>query len=119
MTIPPERMLMPGDIVLINFAPVRGSQQAGTRPGLVVSEPGMHDITRRANVCPITRNTQPWPTKVFLPQGLAAEGAVLTDQVRSIDRQERILRRLGRVPEEVLNEVRRKLAALLGIEVST
>ena len=118
MTIPPERTPKPGDIVLMDFALARGSEQAGTRPALVLSEPGMHDIARRAIVCPITRNTRPWPTKVFLPHGLAAEGAVLVDQVRSIDRQERILRTLGRVPEAVLSEVRRKLAALVGIEVS-
>lgn len=117
MTTPPERTPKPGDIVLMDFAPARGSEQAGTRPALVISERGMHEITRRAVVCPITRNTRPWPTKVFLPQGLAAEGAVLVDQVRSIDRRERILRTLGRVPEPVLDQVRRKLAALIGIEV--
>jgi mRNA interferase MazF len=117
MTTSPEGVLRPGDIVLMDFAPTRGSEQAGTRPALVISQPGMHEITRRAVVCPITRNMRPWPTKVFLPQGLAAEGAVLVDQVRSIDRKERILRTLGQVPQPVLTQVRRKLAALIGIEV--
>jgi mRNA interferase MazF len=76
----------------------------------------MHEMTRRAIVCPITRNTQPWPSKVLLPEGLAAQGAVLVDQVRSIDRNARILRKLGQVPDAVLLAVRRKLAALVGIE---
>jgi len=76
----------------------------------------MHEMTRRAIVCPITRNTQPWPSKVLLPEGLAAQGAVLVDQVRSIDRDARILRKLGQVPDAVLLLVRRKLAALTGIE---
>lgn len=107
----------PGDIVLVEFSPVRGTEQDGTRPALVVSESGMHEITRRAIICPITRNLRAWPTKVFLPTGLAAEGAVLVDQVRSIDRSERILRTLGQVPEPILALVRRKLAALLGIDV--
>jgi mRNA interferase MazF len=98
----------------MDFAPVRGTEQGGTRPALVISEPGMHEMTRRAIICPITRNVRPWPTKVFLPEGLATEGAVLVDQVRSVDRQARILRTLGRVPEPVLNLVRRKLAALVG-----
>jgi mRNA interferase MazF len=117
MTNPPEPVPKPGDIVLMDFAPVRGSEQGGTRPALVISEPGMHEMTKRAVICPITRNIRPWPSKVFLPAGLAVEGAVLVDQVRSVDRQARILRALGKVPKPVLNEVRRKLAALVGIEV--
>jgi mRNA interferase MazF len=117
MMSPAEELPNPGDIVLTDFAPVRGTEQGGTRPALVISERGMHEITRRAIICPITRNTQPWPTKVLLPDGLAAQGAVLVDQVRAIDRSERILRTLGRAPEAVLLKVRHKLAALMGIEI--
>jgi mRNA interferase MazF len=79
----------------------------------------MHEGSRRAFVCPITQNEKPWPTKVFLPSGLAARGAVLVDQMRSIDRNERILRTLGRVPDDLLVSVRRKLAALTGIEIAS
>ena len=75
----------------------------------------MHQMTHRAIVCPITRNIRPWPTKVFLPAGLAVEGAILIDQLRSIDRGERILRILGEVPVTVLSEAREKLVALLGL----
>ena len=118
MTIPADALPEPGDIVLMDLTPVRGSEQGGTRPALVISESGMHEMTRRAIICPITRNVQPWPTKVFLPEGLAVQGAVLVDQIRSIDRRERILRRLGQVPQPVLDLVRLKLAALVGIEVA-
>jgi mRNA interferase MazF len=106
-----------GDIAWVDFNPVKGTEQGGKRPALIVSERGMHEMTRRAIICPITRNMQPWPTKVLLPDGLAAKGAVLVDQVRSIDRNERILRTLGQVPKPFLAMVRRKLAALLGIEL--
>lgn len=116
MTTRADELPNPGDIVLMDFGPVRGTEQDGTRPALVISARGMHEITRRAIICPITRNTQPWPTKVPLPAGLAAEGAVLVDQVRSIDRNARILRTLGRAPDSVLLLVRLKLAALAGIE---
>jgi mRNA interferase MazF len=113
---PDDALPSPGDIILLDFAPVRGSEQGGKRPALVISELEMHEMTRRAIVCPITRNTQPWPSKVLLPEGLGAEGAVLVDQVRSIDRNARILRKLGHAPDSVLLMVRRKLAALTGIE---
>ena len=37
-------------------------------------------------MCPITSNTRPYPFKVLLPEGLPIGGAVLADQVQSIDR---------------------------------
>jgi mRNA interferase MazF len=116
MMIRADALPNPGDIVLMEFGPVRGTEQDATRPALVISVRGMHEISRRAIICPITRNTRPWPTKVLLPEGLVAQGAVLVDQVRSIDRSARILRRLGQVPDEIVLLVRRKLAALTGIE---
>ncbi|KMO37959.1 MazF family transcriptional regulator [Methylobacterium variabile] len=87
----------PGDLVLIDLAPAKGTEQDRRRPALVVSEAEMHLMARRAVICPATRNVAPWPTEVFLPPGLGAEGAVLVDQVRAIDRRERILRMLGAV----------------------
>lgn len=105
----------PGELLLIDLEPVRGTEQNGIRPALVVSDPDMNHLTRRVIICPITRNPHPWPTKVFLPVGLAVKGAVLVDQVRSIDRAARILRSLGSAPDEVVAEVRGKLRTLLGL----
>jgi mRNA-degrading endonuclease toxin of MazEF toxin-antitoxin module len=44
---------------------------------------------------------------------------VLVDQIKVIDPATRLYRRAGRLPGEVLGEVRAKLAALLGIPVPT
>jgi mRNA interferase MazF len=107
----------PGELLLVDLEPVRGTEQQGIRPALVVSDPNMNQLTRRVIVCPITRNPHPWPTKVFLPPGLSVTGAVLVDQVRSIDRAARILRRLGSTPDEIVIEVRGKLRTLLGLTV--
>jgi len=78
-----------------------------------------HSRNETAIVCPITSNTTAWPTKVLLPDGLAAEGAILVDQIRSVDRSARGFRRIGNVPEQVMTEVRARLAALLGINVAS
>ena len=114
-TIPADPSYQPGDLILVEFGPVRGSEQDGRRPALIVSETLMNSATRRVIVCPITSNIEPWPTKVMLPAGLAIRGAVLTDQVRSIDQRARILRRLGVAPDAVLAEVRHQIAKLLGL----
>jgi mRNA interferase MazF len=75
-----------------------------------------HARTVLAVVCPITSNTTPYPFKVMLPEGLPIGGAVLADQVKSIDRHARGLQIAGSVPQAVLVEVKARLAALLGLE---
>lgn len=47
--------------------------------------------------------------------GLPISGAILADQVKSIDRAARGLQLAGSVPGAVLGEVQAKLAALLGL----
>ena len=113
MTKTPDR----GDLVWVNFTPQAGHEQAGRRPALVVSPRIYHQRSKLAVVCPITSNADPWPWKVHLPAGLAVSGAVLVDQVRSVDRAGRMLRIAGPAPETVVTEVQAKLAALFGLTV--
>jgi mRNA-degrading endonuclease toxin of MazEF toxin-antitoxin module len=99
--------------------PVRGREQSGVRPAIVLTDNEYHRRNETAIICPITSNTSPWPTKVILPEGLAAEGAILVDQIRSVDRSVRGFRRMGNVPEQVLAEVRKLLAVVLGVEIAS
>ncbi len=102
-----------GDLVWLNFSPQSGHEQAGQRPALVLTPRKYHEKTNYAVVCPITSNTTPYPYKVALPDGLAITGMVLADQVKSIDRNSRKLRIVGRAPHAVLNDVRSRLASLI------
>ena len=103
-----------GDIAWVEFDPVRGTEQAGRRPALVLTPQAYHQRSTRALVCPITSNIRPWPFKIMLPEGLKTTGAVLVDQLRPIDRSERLFTIIERAPREVLLEALRRLAALLG-----
>jgi len=119
MTITAEDsfLLRAGDLVWVDLRPTRGREQGGVRPAVVLTDREFHRRNDTAVVCPITSNKTPWPTKVVLPDGLAARGAILVDQIRMLDRTERGFRSVGRVPEEVLNEVRARLATVLGINL--
>lgn len=101
-----ERTLEAGDIVWADFEPVRGSEQGGARPALVISSRELNRSNRRSIVCPITRNAADWPTKHKLAVGSPVDGFVLTDQVRSIDRETRGFRFVGRASDEDLRVVR-------------
>ncbi len=105
-----------GDLVWVDFNPQAGHEQAGHRPAIVLSPRPYHEKTALAVVCPITTNDTPYPFKVFLPEGSPIGGAVLADQVKSIDRNARHLRIAGRASRAVVAEVQAKLAALLGLE---
>jgi mRNA interferase MazF len=107
-----------GDIAWVDLDPIKGSEQAGPRPALVLSDIIYHEASRRAVICPITSNARPWPFNVPLPTGLQTTGVVLVDQIRTIERTDRMFGTIERVPRQLLAEVRGRLAALLGFEAS-
>ena len=104
-----------GDLVWIDFNPQAGHEQAGRRPALVLSPRAYHQRTPFAVVCPITSRVKGYPFEVLLPEWAAVAGAVLADQVKSVDRHKRRIEIAGRAPEAVVEEVTGKLKALLGV----
>ena len=51
-------MVERGDIIIINFDPVKGYEQAGKRPALVISNEKFYKIFKLAVILPITNNTK-------------------------------------------------------------
>lgn len=104
-----------GDIVGIDLDPVLGTEQGGRRPGIVLTEFEFNIREQRSVICPITQNLSPWPTKVLLREGMKTRGAVLADQVRSVHRDKRGFRFIEHAPDDLLQEVRAVLGAVLGL----
>ena len=105
-----------GDLIWTDFDPRTGREQSGRRPALVVSPAAFCRATELAIVCPITSRVRPFGTSVVLPAALPISGEILTSHVRSIDTLARPISYAGAaVPAETLNEVRMKLAALIGL----
>jgi mRNA interferase MazF len=107
-----------GDLVWLDFGPPFGHEQAGRRPAIVVSPRVYNQQSSLILVCPITRNIGAWAFKVEIPKGTHIQGAIIIDQVRSIDRQARFVRRVESVDLDTLDRVYGTFAALLGIPVS-
>jgi mRNA interferase MazF len=108
-----------GYLAWVNFDPRVGREQSGNRPAVVLSPYGYHAKTPYMIVCPITSNLTPYPFKVELPAGLPISGAVLVDQVKSVDRWTRGCDIVGIVPDPVMADIRGRLAALIGITVAS
>ena len=66
-----------------------------------------------AILCPVTNRVKGYPFEVRLPEGLPITGAVLSDQVRSLDWRARRASLICELPEETTDEVLGKLAPLL------
>jgi mRNA interferase MazF len=103
-----------GDLVWMDFTQ-SGREQAGRRPGLVLSPAPFNQRTGLAFVCPITSKIKGYPFEVVLPQGGRIEGAILVDQLKSQDWGERNLEHAGKAPQIIVDQVRAKTAAILGL----
>jgi mRNA interferase MazF len=105
-----------GDIAWFEFDPIEGTEQGGRRPALVLTSRSYHGESWRAVVCPITSKERIWPFNVTLPAGLKTSGSILVDQIRAIDRSKRMFGIIEKAPDSVVDEVRGRLAALVGID---
>jgi mRNA interferase MazF len=107
-----------GEIWLVDLNPVRGHEQAGIRPGLVISVDAFnHGPAGLVVMIPVTTREKGIPLHVGIkpPQGgLEQPSFIKCEDVRSVAK-ERLVRRLGRVTQETLAEVEDRLKILLGL----
>lgn len=102
-----------GDIVWITFNPQAGHEQAGRRPALVLSPAAYNGKVGLAILCPITSQIKGYPFEALMPEGLKINGAILSDQVKSLDWKVRQAEFICTLPSATLNEVIQKLSVLI------
>ena len=102
-----------GDVVWLSFNPRAGHEQAGHRPALVLSPQSYNRKVGLAIFCPLTNQKKGYPFEVSLPDGLEVSGAILSDQVKSLDWRARKASLLCVVPEETVRQVLNKIGTLL------
>lgn len=73
------------DVVYVDFAPIKGHEQGGVRPALVISSKVFNQFTNMVLVCPISTNTKDFPTHYELKSTKKIKGSVLCEHIRSID----------------------------------
>lgn len=108
-----------GEIWLADLNPVRGTEQSGVRPVLIVQ-------IDRANLHGPHTIIVPFTTRIreaLLPShvkfeagtgGLLADSVVLCEQIRVID-ESRLIRRLGKLEEDEMKLVDRAIRTILGV----
>ena len=82
-------------IVLVNLDTTQGSEMQKTRPCVIVSPDEMNKYLKTIVVCPMTTNTNEYPTRVAVKQD-GKSGMIIIDQIRTIDKS-RILKVFGKL----------------------
>ena len=105
-----------GDVVWIDFNPQAGREQAGRRPALVLSPLLYNEKAGLAIACPVTSKAKGYPFEVALPPNFKIAGVILSDHLKSVDWKERKAEFVATVPQPILEAVRERVAALLGLQ---
>ncbi len=102
--------------------PIRGSEQGGKQPVLVVSRESIHRSIPVVGVCPVTSlkpGRRIYATEVLLPKGsggLASDSLAMAHQIRTISK-ERLGSLLGRLDDPQLRKsIRESLRLFLELE---
>ena len=103
-----------GDIVFIDFDPQVGHEQAKRRPALVLTDQRYNRASGLAVVCPLTSKRKPYPFALPIKVD-NVEGAVLVDQLKSMDWAGRQAQFHSKAEPALLTKVRQYIAVLLGI----
>lgn len=102
-----------GDLIWLEFSPQTGHEQAGLRPAFVVSPLTYNSKVDLALMCPITSKIKGYPFEVLLPATCKISGAILSDQIKSLDWRIRKAKFIAKLSPGIFAEVIEKIQAII------
>ncbi len=104
----------------MDLNPVKGSEQAGRRPVLVIQNEIGNEVAPTVIIAPLTTKnwTQSYPINVAIPKGnggLSHDSVILLSQIRTIDKT-RLGKKLGNLPSVYLSKVDHAIHVSLGLQ---
>lgn len=104
-----------GDIIWIDLNPVRGHEQAGRRPALVISNKDFNLTTNLLLIVPITSKAKGYAIEVPVT-GAVIHGVLLSSGVRSVDWRERSITFIETAPPRVVRTIQAMIIAFVTSE---
>ncbi len=101
-----------GDVIWLEFNPQKGKEIQKTRPALTISPHSYNLKTGLGLFMPITSKIKGYPFEVIINKD-EIQGAILCDQIRSLDWKARKAKFAMRVPLSIMEEVIAKFSVLL------
>lgn len=108
-----------GNLFWVNLNPIKGSEQAGRRPVLVIQNDVGNEFSPTTIIAPLTTKkfSKEYPTNVKIPKGesgLKFESTVLLSQIRTIDKT-RLEERIGQLGDRFIQQVDHAIKVSLGL----
>ena len=109
-----------GDIVLAGLEPVKGSEQGGVRPVLVIQNDDGNKFSPTTIIAPITSKefSKEFPTNVAISKQesrLNNDSTVLLNQIRTIDKS-RVIKKISSLDFYTMNKVDRAIKVSLALD---
>jgi len=109
-----------GDIFLANLEPIKGSEQGGIRPVLIIQNNIGNQTSSTTIIASITSKTfsKEFATNVFVPKkdsNLNKDSTILLNQIRTIDNS-RLIKKIGLIDNFTMNKVNRSIKISLNID---
>ena len=98
-----------GDIILTNLEPIRGSEQGGIRPCLIIQNDQGNLYSPLTIIAPITSktSTKEYPTNVFISKQeskLKKDSTILLNQIKTIDKS-RVIKKVSNLDPITMRKV--------------
>ncbi|MBI3319891.1 MAG: type II toxin-antitoxin system PemK/MazF family toxin [Candidatus Omnitrophica bacterium] len=108
-----------GDVFWVDLNPVKGSEQAGRRPVVVIQNDVGNETAPTVIVAPLTTKsfTKHYPINVHIPLGVAGlkeNSTILLSQIRTIDKT-RLGRKVGHLPPLYMKQADQAIRISLGL----
>jgi mRNA interferase MazF len=104
------------EIWLVDLNPVKGSEQRGIRPVVIVSGNAMNDNLQICIVCPLSSKIKGYKGCLILEKddvnGLDSDSEIITFQIRTVS-AEHLVRKIGTITNEQMANIRSGLRDIL------
>jgi mRNA interferase MazF len=109
-----------GEIFLADLEPVKGREQGGIRPVLIIQNDISNKYSPVTIVASITSkiNEKEFPTNVFIPKedsGLSRDSTILLNQIKTIDKR-RIIKKIGVLDLFLINKINKAIKISLALD---
>lgn len=114
--------LLRGDVYLVNLDPLTGNDAPGLRPALIIQNDVGNRFSPITIVAPISwakEISKPLPITIFLEKGEAGldeESYVDCGQIRTVEKEERLISKFGSLNKPKMLEVDKALKISLALE---
>ena len=94
-----------GDIYLVTLDPTQGSEQAKTRPCVIISTDIVNDYANTVTIAPLSTKKRLKPFMFHVPY---EEGIIKIEQLRTVDKK-RLLKKVGLIDSKTKQNIQHAL----------